>query len=811
MVWKFNNTQHTQFKICTTKKRECINCKANLYFTKTRRGTHSKHRVIKEGHIISATKRFQIYKTHQITIGPNQSLCAACNEKDINELIIRETAWKPVEIPEFLSNVLYEQRKAHKQHQLHNEPRIKRQYRHKNESPIQCKDLSDEKVRLACGISKTNLIVIQKHVNEAIEDHSDTGKLDIEDLFIACCVWRQNMSYSFAAVTFGFTNSSGICHLIDRVLYYLSEYWVEDWLGKRYWNKREILKHIPEAVNKLHPNKNVIGCVDATYLYTQKSRSSYQFQKATYSKYKHRNLLKEHVLCTPDGKVVFVDGPYYADGWNQDDKIWDSIVHNPDHQLHTILPDDEVHHVIADRGYRNCHETDHWKLVIPHGVGKEEEEYIDGNGKQKKRTKKVVLNEKQGAENKYVLHISANNIISETRTHCGTNITMIIHRKITKVRNVVERLFARIKQWKILRYEHDIHYDPSKVHLIFRVICSFHNAVGSPLYNSYDDMNRDAERILACENMTNMLAQSEGKTTSGWKGVKPQDLPRLKGTVVPDFSLQDLRKLACGPYALQLAIPYYRHANNIKHMVHHSHPNSVRCVGVISRHSRNDVSKTKYRVYHRFDTGGDIMKTQSYCSCGVGMRTVCLCAHMCASLYVLYHRMNNREIPSQCKLVDKHRGNMLDLYYWKGVWETQPSDMAAVPSLESYDGPPVDDNHNRRHGHSVDDRIGNRSDGDGVGVVVGRNMNIQRIGTPNIISDSSVVGGVVGIDSTISNTNINAISNDRNSNNNNPSSSNIQRISNITNNSNNTNGSRPRRKRGFFGDKSGIQRKRQRL
>ena len=399
-----------------------------------------------------------------------------------------------------------------------------------------------------------------------------------------------------------------------------------------------------------------------------------------------------------------------------------------------------------------------------------------------------------------------------------------LHRKITKVRNVVERLFARIKQWKILRYEHDIHYDPSKIHLIFRVICSFHNAFGSPLYKSYDDMNRDTERILSSENMTNILVQEEGNTTSGWKGVKPEQLPTLKGTVVPDFSLKDLRKLACGPYALKLAIPYYRHANNIKYMQHSDYPNSLRCVGIISRHSRNDASKSKYRVYHRFDPGGDIMKTQSYCTCGVGKRTVCLCAHMCASLYVLYHQMNGIEIPSRCKLVDKHRHNVLDLYYWKGVWETQPSDIAGIPSLESFDGPSVDGNHNRAHGPSVDHNIVGGGVGDSVGVdrnrnIVGRNMDIQRIGAPSVIGSESSGVGVVGVDRNRNidrnlNMNSNVSSNDRDINKNVPIS-NIHPLStvdmNTPNRNSNNDTSGTRRKRGFFAAKHCTQRKRRKL
>ena len=400
MPWKVEKTQRIQFKMCTIVKRKCISCEADLYFTARKRDTHSKHKLVKEGHVIGAKKRYEIYKTHKTVIGPSQSLCVSCNDKNIGELIIRGTESKSVEIPEFLSNILKQQHKVQKQHETKNVPSGKRRYRHKDDSPLKCKELTNKRVRFACGLSKDDLIAIHKHVNDAAHRHADTSRLDIEDLFIACCIWRQNMSYSFAAVTFGFGQAGSVCNLIDRVLHFLSEYWVEDWLGQRYWNKTTIEEHIPEAVNKLHPNKNVIGCVDATYLYTQKSRSSYQFQKATYSNYKHRNLLKEHILCTPDGKVVFVDGPYYADGYNGDDKIWDSVMHNPDHQLHKIFSDDKVRHVIADRGYRNCHETSNWKLLIPHGVSKEEQQYVDDDGNMKSRKRKVVLSEKQGAENK---------------------------------------------------------------------------------------------------------------------------------------------------------------------------------------------------------------------------------------------------------------------------------------------------------------------------------------------------------------------------------------------------------------------------
>lgn len=235
---------------------------------------------------------------------------------------------------------------------------------------------------------------------------------------------------------------------------------------------------------------------------------------------------------------------------------------------------------------------------------------------------------------------------------------------------MIERLFGKIKKWLFLRYEHSIQYNPYKVHLIFEIICSFHNAFGCSLYKDLTDQNRDTDRILVSNDDTNVVAEKEAKQKRGWVGQKVEALQGLKAAgTIPDFDLAALRALACGPYVLRLAIPYYRHAANIKHMRHANHPNSIRTDGIISRHSRNDVNKKAYRVYHRFSEDGDFLKTKSYCTCGVGMRTVCLCAHMCASLYVLWHRLNNKQIPPQHPRHDRNRKSMIDLYYYRNKWE----------------------------------------------------------------------------------------------------------------------------------------------
>ena len=394
MPWKFNDGAPRPWNICDTPRSQCVSCLDHLYFA--RKKPKKKHKKIVKGHVIGSKKRFLIYKHLDIIIGPNQALCGKCNSKPVHELNIASTNAQTTHIPDFLYNILSENRTELNNTRQKQSP----QNRDAKNAPISLQKLNDEQIRHSCGLDIDSLNRIVQHVNQPDYMHYRTNKLNVHDLFIACCIWRQNLCYTFAATLFGYKHNSGICKLVSRVINLLSEYWVEDWIGSSYWTEEKLAPHIPQFVKDLYPEKNVIGVVDATYLYMQKSRNNYQYQKASYSAYKHRNLQKEHVLCTPDGKVVFVDGPYYADGQNNDDKIWDSIVHSEHHDINIIYPDGKEYTVVADRGYRSCHESDKFKLLIPNGVTTERTESVGSDGTVKVKKTKKVLTEKEGAETK---------------------------------------------------------------------------------------------------------------------------------------------------------------------------------------------------------------------------------------------------------------------------------------------------------------------------------------------------------------------------------------------------------------------------
>ena len=93
-------------------------------------------------------------------------------------------------------------------------------------------------------------------------------------------------------------------------------------------------------------NQFVIVC-DGTYCYCQKS-SNNKVQRKTYSFQKKRHLVKIFVICTSDGYIVDILGPYAAS--DNDATILRDIIHKENSIKEMLLKEDIL---LLDRGFRD--------------------------------------------------------------------------------------------------------------------------------------------------------------------------------------------------------------------------------------------------------------------------------------------------------------------------------------------------------------------------------------------------------------------------------------------------------------------------
>lgn len=88
--------------------------------------------------------------------------------------------------------------------------------------------------------------------------------------------------------------------------------------------------------------------LDGTYVYIEKSKA-HVHQKNTYNSHKKRNYVKIMVGTTPDGLIVFTDGPFMAK--DNDATITNTLLSEANSKLNKLQPQDVV---IVDRGFRDC-------------------------------------------------------------------------------------------------------------------------------------------------------------------------------------------------------------------------------------------------------------------------------------------------------------------------------------------------------------------------------------------------------------------------------------------------------------------------
>ena len=171
----------------------------------------------------------------------------------------------------------------------------------------------------------------------------------LQALFVYLFWLRTGMSQDLIAVILEITQQdvSRYCYQVREALF--SEFVPEN-LGPNRLARDDWLLHNTEIVKNLFQTQEnqLFLIADGTYCYVQKS-SCNRMQRMTYSMQKKRHLVKPFVICSADGLIVDIYGPYAAT-INDASIIKDILQNNID--LKNLICENDV--FLLDRGFRDC-------------------------------------------------------------------------------------------------------------------------------------------------------------------------------------------------------------------------------------------------------------------------------------------------------------------------------------------------------------------------------------------------------------------------------------------------------------------------
>lgn len=337
---------------------------------------------------------------------------------------------------------------------------------------------------------------------------------------------------------------------------------------------------------------------DGTYLRHGKSANNI-YQRKSYSLQKKTSLCKPFTVCTTNGYIVDVFGPFNA---NQNDAAILQKLLNETHGLSSILKEGDI--FILDRGFRDIKEAlenKGFKVLMP-----------------ALRGKRAQLTTEESNES----------------------------RLVTKIRWVVEAIHGCIAQkYKLLHNQLHNSLLPNAA-LFCQIACLLVNLMGKRMNLENNRTTDIVHQMTFTKDKVNTLAQTVerenyNRKTLPFKEINSSDIPDF-----PEVTLQDLEILFTGTYQLSQSVSYLAEMldedDTLRFGCLKAEPGIIRC-DVKSRH----INKKTYKCYIHYDSeDAGITAIKGYCcNCANGLRTVGCCSHVAAIIYYLsYGRYLSRVI-----------------------------------------------------------------------------------------------------------------------------------------------------------------------
>lgn len=466
--------------------------------------------------------------------------------------------------------------------------------------------LSDEQIKSFTGFSYNNLNKLSSMLKSM---RNSDNRMKIQALVIFLFKLRTGASNNLISNVFQIDREQSVSDFCNSVLNSFEKDILPLSFGIKSYTREYLIKnHTSIYARKLFNLTNQLVLIfDGTYLRHQKSKNN-NYQRKSYSGHKKVPLCKPFTICTTDGFVVDLPGPFLAT--ENDAKIMEKVISNPNGIACIMEPGDVC---IVDRGFRDVVsflEERGLKVLMPALKGK-----------------RPHLTVEEANQSRFV----------------------------TKLRWVVEAIHGILgKKFKLLHNQLDNKLLP-KAGLFCKIACFLNNEFGKRL-NSDEELHEEIlERMLLNINTTENTLASEAESSS-WSRRKTLFSKFSSEELLdfPEMTDRDLKIFFSGTYQFGQAISYLAEIMNDDNSLSLEYvkmrPDIIKTL-VRSRH----INKKTYKCYiqYRPDSVGCSGIVRHTCDCANGLRTVGCCSHVASIVYYLSNARYKSKIIRPAKVLSE--------------------------------------------------------------------------------------------------------------------------------------------------------------
>ncbi|XP_043287510.1 uncharacterized protein [Venturia canescens] len=446
----------------------------------------------------------------------------------------------------------------------------------------------EERLTILTGLSWENILKLRDMMTSMRNTESRNV---IQAIVVFLFKLRTGNSNRVIASVLGLEREQSVSEYSDSVINSFEKDILPMHFGVNAISRDTIMNHSSVTATNLYGSRDQLMIIcDGTYIRHQKS-SNNEYQRKSYSGQKKVPLCKPFTVCTTDGYVIDMLGPYEA---NLNDAAIMKIVMSDPNGLIKLLKTGDM--FVVDRGFRDV------------------KEYLEELGFQ------VLMPALKGKRSQL------------TTTESNES------RFVTKVRWVVEAVHGILKQkYRVLDHKLDNKL-LSKVRSYCRIVCFLNNEYGKRLDSDKDlseevvslmKSRKDQDNSLANEVEISRWARRKVPFTS----IKSDDLLDF-----PEMTEKGLKILFTGSYQFSQAVSYLAEIMDDNNNINLRYVKTNEKILKIEVRSRHIKAKT-YRCFidYRPNVIGISGIRRYSCECANGRRTVGCCSHVAAIIYYLSH------------------------------------------------------------------------------------------------------------------------------------------------------------------------------